>query len=696
MPAMTKILVIEDEAGIRMTVSLMLKAEGFDVSVAENGRVGIEAARAKTPDLILCDINMPEMDGFGVLEQLRREPALAATPFVFLTANVDRTDMRRGMNLGADDYLTKPFTRDELLGAVTARIKKQETTREVLTNQLIAGSETLRQRFRSNIAGEEAPHASAEDELSAVEGIASEATVLFADIRGFTTISERLSAPEIAELLNAYLQRACEPIIACGGSVVKFIGDGIMAVFAHTESHPREKQALQAVHAGLGLSFIAHRFRDWVHERYQDRGLPEFAIGVGIHTGEVTLCRVGGRGQQDFTAIGDTVNIAARLEEQTKELGWPVVASEATISAAGAAVAHGANRSVTLRGRMNPITIYEVTGLKNLTVTSDRSTGGLSASMREALSANADGAANAAKAVLRETLQAMVAEPQVATPAAGAPLRIGNYRVIEKLGEGASSTVYLAERESDHEKAALKILNSRPGDDPDLLQRFVQEAALISRIGHPNIVRIFDHGFSEDFAYIAMEYFPAGSLKQVVAGPISSRQALSLLAQAASALAEIHRNGIVHRDVKPANFMVRENGVIALADFGVAKDLSSDITKTQSGISFGSPYYLSPEQAKGETTDHRSDLYSLGVIFYEMLTGNRPYESDSLHELIRQHVEAPPPKLPAELADCQELIDGLMAKDPAMRYQNAEAVLDAIDTVWTRAALSAARQPPHA
>ena len=209
--------------------------------------------------------------------------------------------------------------------------------------------------------------------------------------------------------------------------------------------------------------------------------------------------------------------------------------------------------------------------------------------------------------------------------------------------------------------------------------------------GWPNIVRIFDHGFTDDFAYIAMEYFPAGNLNQVVSGPVSSRQALSLLAQAASALAEIHRNGIVHRDVKPGNFMVRENGVIALADFGVAKNLSSDTTKTQAGVSFGSPYYLSPEQAMGNTTDQRSDLYSLGVIFYEMLTGHRPYESDSLLDLIRQHIEAPPPKLPAGSEHCQELIDGLMAKDPALRYQSAEAVLDAVDAVWTRAALSAAR-----
>ena len=316
---MTKILVIEDEAGIRMTLSMMLKAEGFEVAAADNGRAGIETARAESPDLILCDINMPEMNGYEVLEQLRKEPSLAATPFVFLTARVDRGDMRRGMNLGADDYLTKPFTRDELLETVNARIKKDEISREALTNQLIASDTLLQQRFRSNFAGEEQPSLTEDQEFSAAEGTASEATILFADIRNFTTISERLSAPEIAALLNAYLERACQPIIACGGSVVKFIGDGIMAVFPHTEARSREKQALQAVHAGLGLSFVADQFRGWISEHHPNRDLPEFAIGVGIHTGEVTLCRVGGPGQQEFTAIGDTVNIASRMEEQTKE-----------------------------------------------------------------------------------------------------------------------------------------------------------------------------------------------------------------------------------------------------------------------------------------------------------------------------------------------------------------------------------------
>jgi class 3 adenylate cyclase len=247
-----------------------------------------------------------------------------------------------------------------LLAAVTTRISKYETSREVITNQLIAGSETLRRRFLSSLAQEEEPPTTEDMPQPGVESTVEEATILFADIRGFTTISERLSTREIAELLNTYLQRACEPILACGGKVIKFIGDGIMAVFPHTELEPREKQALRAVHAGLGLSFIAGRFRDWVHERFPERGLPEFSIGVGIHTGEVTMCRLGARGQQDFTAIGDTVNIAARLEEQTKELGWPVVASEETITAAGSSVVHGAHHPVVLRGRPEGIPVRVV------------------------------------------------------------------------------------------------------------------------------------------------------------------------------------------------------------------------------------------------------------------------------------------------------------------------------------------------
>jgi class 3 adenylate cyclase len=691
---LTKILIIEDDPGIRRGLALTLKSEGYRVTEVENGRAGLEAAGNELPDLVLCDVTMPEMDGYAVVEQLRRMPALASTPFIFLTARAEHADVRKGMALGADDYLTKPFTRAELVEAVTVRLKKLAAWREALAQQLIVGGDLLRRRFRSSLTGE-AQHAAVE-EAAALPGTGNsivEATVLFTDIRGFTTICERLSVAEIAALLNAYLQRACEPIIAAGGKIVKFIGDGIMAVFPHTDEDPRERQALRAVETGLGLSIVAHHFRSWLRAQYADRGLPEFAIGVGIHTGEVTLCQVGTAGQEDFTAIGDTVNIASRLEGQTKELGWPVVASEATIGAAGDAVVHGAHRVVHLRGRTKPVLVYEVISLKNLPAAPDRSAGDLSELLQEALAGNAQGAATAAKAALRETLEALMSDQS--RPSPSAPLRIKNYSVIGKLDAASGSATYLGERDVDGKKVAIRVRQSRTGEDRRPLQRYMQEAAMVSRFKHPNIASIFDLGFADDLVYIVMEHFPAGCLRQVVKGPLPPQQALSLLAQAASALAEVHRQGIVHRDLTPENFMVRENGELALAGFENAKDETGDVSITQPTAPQRSLYYRSPEYVTGTAVDQRSDLYALGAIFFEMLTGHRPYTSDSIDKLTRQIVNAPPPRLPAEIAHCQELVDAMLAKDPARRYPSAAALLDAIETVRTRAALNAAGAAPR-
>src|SRR5712664_4106898 len=576
---LTKILIIEDDPALRRGLALTLKSEGYRVTEAENGRAGLEAAGNELPDLVLCDVTMPEMDGYAVVEQLRRIPALASTPFIFLTARGEHADVRKGMNLGADDYLTKPFTRTELVEAVTVRLKKLAVWREALAQQLIVGGDLLRRRFRGSLTGE-AQHAAVEEAAPPGTGNSIvEATVLFTDIRGFTTISERLSVVEIATLLNAYLQRACEPIIAAGGKTVKFIGDGIMAVFPHTDDDLREHQALRAIQTGLGLSIIAHHFRNWMHAQYGDRGLPEFAIGVGIHTGEVTLCQVGAPGQEDFTAIGDTVNIASRLEGQTKELGWPVVASEVTIGAAGDAVVHGAHRVVHLRGRTKPVLVYEIISLKNLPAAPDRSAGDLSELLQEALAGNAQGAATAAKAALRETLEALMSDRSQPSPSA--PLRIKNYSVIGKVDGANGSALYLGERDVDGKKVAIKIRQSRTGEERRPLPRYLQEAAMVGRLNHPNIAAIFDLGFADDLVYIVMEYFPAGCLRQLAKGPLPLRQALSLLAQAATALAEVHRQGIVHRDLTPENFMVRENGEIALAGFENAKDQTGDMNISQ-------------------------------------------------------------------------------------------------------------------
>ncbi|TMH45061.1 MAG: hypothetical protein E6H56_00870, partial [Betaproteobacteria bacterium] len=474
------------------------------------------------------------------------------------------------------------------------------------------------------------------------------------------------------------------PIIRCRGVVMKFIGDGVMALFESPRGEAGESHAHRAVRAGLAMQLAALEFREWVKRHHPAQSLPEFSIGVGIHSGEVLLCHVGTPGRGELTVIGDAVNIASRLEGQTKELGWAVVASEATVNAAGSGLVVGSRRKVQLRGRSVPTDAFEIIGIA--AGDADHASVQIPEDMRQALAANARVAADAAKAALGITLSIMTGD------IGEKRLSVQGYRVVSKVGRGGSSVVYLAERESDKQQVVLKILNATAGLDEILLQRFVQEFDIISSIDHPNVVKIYDRGFSDRHAYIAMEYFPNGSLAQVIPNGLSGRQALSLLAQAAGALREVHGRGIIHRDIKPGNLMARADGNIVLADFGIAKRLGEDKGRTRQGELYGTPYYVSPEQIEGSPATMQSDIYALGIIFYEMLTGQRPFDAESVSGLIALHVSAPRPKLPDGLAEYQGLLDRMIAVDPRNRFKRADEVLEAIDEVWTQQALRALKQ----
>ena len=192
-------------------------------------------------------------------------------------------------------------------------------------------------------------------------GEALPVTVLFADIRNFTVLSERLSPHEVVEILNAYFSRACEPILEAGGSVDKFIGDAIMAVFGSPVPHP--DHARRAVRAALSLAAVGRDFNAWVAERFPGRGLPAFGIGVGLHTGIAVVGNIGSPKRLEFTSIGDTVNTASRLEGLTKSLGWAIVASRETVEAAGAGVVTGGREELLVKGREQPVVVLEVMGL---------------------------------------------------------------------------------------------------------------------------------------------------------------------------------------------------------------------------------------------------------------------------------------------------------------------------------------------
>ncbi len=251
------------------------------------------------------------------------------------------------------------------------------------------------------------------------------------------------------------------------------------------------------------------------------------------------------------------------------------------------------------------------------------------------------------------------------------------YRLLRKLASGDGSSVYLTEQEATGREVVLKILREVPDaldDEEDALTRFLQEFELIAELDHPNVVKIFDLGISDDHAYIAMEYFPAGDLRVRMKAGVTPEAAMDYMRQIAGALEAIHSVGILHRDLKPANIMLRADDTIALIDFGLAKKFRLRTGLTGTGEIFGTPYYMSPEQGHGRPVDRRSDLYSLGVIVYEMLSGEKPFLAESAMGIIYKHSHAPIPRLAPSMAAYQPLVDRLMAKDPAERFQTVEEV----------------------
>ncbi len=267
--------------------------------------------------------------------------------------------------------------------------------------------------------------------------------------------------------------------------------------------------------------------------------------------------------------------------------------------------------------------------------------------------------------------------PEVARVSAGdAPnaqvIEINGYHVIRKIGSGGMSTVYLVTRLDDNQQLVMKILDSKLCEDNEFLMRFIQEYGMISKIESRHIVKIYDQGFTDRHVYIAMEYFANGDLRARIKSGITPDQAMDLLGQVASALQAIHEHGIVHRDLKPENIMFRSDDSLAILDFGIAKIISDVNSLTQTGHILGTPYYLSPEQAKGEALDGRSDLYSAGIMLFEMLAQRRPFTATTPIALVNKHISDPIPRLPDGMERYQELIDVLMAKSPAARFASAK------------------------
>ncbi len=261
-------------------------------------------------------------------------------------------------------------------------------------------------------------------------------------------------------------------------------------------------------------------------------------------------------------------------------------------------------------------------------------------------------------------------------------LVVPGYNLLKEIGRGGMSVVLLARPIEEDKEVVLKIMFTQGHEDPLALKRFMQEYTLISCLDHPHIVSIDERAFASDFAYIAMENFPGGDLAKKLLTGIDLETSIEYIRQMCMGLVAVHDINIVHRDIKPGNILFRSDGTLAITDFGAAKNLTGDVEDiTINNHIVGTPYYMSPEQAASMPLDHRSDLYSLGIMIYQMLTNERPFTANSIAQLISMHLHAPIPKLPDHLVKYQPLIDGLLAKDPDDRFQSANDVILGLDWI---------------
>ncbi len=262
---------------------------------------------------------------------------------------------------------------------------------------------------------------------------------------------------------------------------------------------------------------------------------------------------------------------------------------------------------------------------------------------------------------------------------------VPGYRIIRPLGEGGMASVYLAVQESLDREVALKVMAPHLAANKEFTDRFLKEGRITAKLSHPNLVTVFDIGQAGSVYYLAAEYIPGGTLRERMNRGISVAEVLDVMRDVAHGLHYAHEMGFVHRDVKPGNVLFRANGSAVLADFGIAKSVDQKTMATQIGSAIGTPHYMSPEQARAEKVDGRSDLYSLGAMFFELLTGAPPYDADDPFTIALMHVTHPVPELPAQLRWLQPLLSGLMAKQADERFASGEEFVLALDKLLASA-----------
>jgi tRNA A-37 threonylcarbamoyl transferase component Bud32/class 3 adenylate cyclase len=490
------------------------------------------------------------------------------------------------------------------------------------------------------------------------------ATFLYARLHNFAAICQTLAGEELTAFVNDARRALSDPVTKLGGEIAQRRPDSILAVFSNKPDARKPDHAQRGLHSAILAVYESVQLAKRVAAGAASAGSPRLAVAVGVSLGPAEISGRGVRSNGMVHATGEAVEIARLLEMTASDLRWSIAASGRALRASAGRAQAGRIGSVAPPDN-SFIDIVEITGL--VPRKGSQSNPEMYRLLREAIAQNED--------ACERPHDAVSGAGPAAPPSGTHHLLVEGYRVLRQIGAGGMATVYLAEAKEGGAPQVLKVMRMDAIPDDDGLQRFIQEFALVAQIRHPNVARIYRQDFSAGNAYIAMEYFSGGDLRGRIAQGIPTAAAIDYLKQIAAGLAAVHEAGIVHRDLKPDNLMLRQDGTLALADFGVAKQVSMLMMDTGDGDVVGTPSYLSPEQAQGLPVDARCDLYSLGVLTYEMLTGRRPYHAANTQAMLDLHIHGLVPVLGAPHEALQPVLNRLMAKDREQRYPSALALL---------------------
>lgn len=492
-----------------------------------------------------------------------------------------------------------------------------------------------------------------------------QATVVNVIIRDFIQLTEKLTPIQLAGLMSDYFEKVCTQVAQQQGIITSINNFGMVVIFTDAESP--DSHARRALRCSLMIAMIAHQTRFWIKQIFPDQGLDKFGVGVGIHSGELIFAKFGLPPNLQQVASGHAVSVASLLATKSKELEWNIACSEKTLELAGHGVRINQRTLIGAEWLKEPVKAAELVVVRDVDEINDNEsyiglerTQVFKRGLRSGRYPAFDLAHHAASIEkLSENLPT-----------------IPGYRFIKPIGIGNDQSVFLVEQLRDGANLALKFVDGSVSEDSDMLYEFVEEYGLLEQIRHPNVLRIFDQGVTDDVLFILSEYLPEGALQQHIGNAgMKSEQAWNILHDIARALVEIHRVGIVHRDIKPEKILQRADGTAVLSDFGVARRIIKARHYELQDNVFGSSYFMSPEQAKREDEDERSDVYSLGAVFFNMLTGGVPYTGNTLEDILQQHIHAPIPKFPPQYRHLQSLLNRMMAKDKNERYTSDELLI---------------------